>query len=302
MKILEFRVLIPINLLKFQVAKRFINLKYVKDLGGDGEGIQLIKNEEPFENEKEKGYLTEKIYHVKSKIPSFIRWVVPDKYLHFYETSYNAFPHTTTINTIPALGEDFLLSVESQHMDAKFTFNKEKGENEFTIPDNSLNLNDTELKERKIYYIDILNGPATSNVESFGEENEKDVKNKNPGAKDVIKNFVCPEIGIKEPLGNFDTTNEYHPDQIPAWAKKYNGEMALIVKVVRFHLKWFGLQSAAEKIVSNTFYPKLFTDVHRKIILTGPQWKSLTMEDIMKEEEKVKEDQNQKENGFATDE
>lgn len=301
MKILEFRVLIPVSLEKFQVAKRFINLKYVKDLGGNGEGIELIKNEEPFENEKEKGYLTEKVYHIKSKIPSFIRWAVPNKYLHFYETSYNAFPHTTTINSIPALGDDFILSVESQHMDASVNRNKENGENEIVIPDNVLDLNDSELKQRQIYYIDILNGPATSNVESFGEADEKDAKNKNSDAKSSIRNFICPEIGINEPLGNFDPTTDYHPDQIPAWAKKYNGEMTLIVKVVRFQLKWFGLQSAVEKIVSTTFYPKLFTDVHRKIILTGSQWKSLTCEDIMKEEEKVKAEQSKKENGFATD-
>ena len=274
MKILEFRVLIPVSLAKFQVAKRFINLKYIRDLGGDGEGIQLIKNEEPFENENEKGYLTEKIYHVKSKIPSFIRWAVPDKYLHFYETSYNAFPHTTTVNTIPALGDDFLLSVESQHMDANVQYNKEKGENEFIIPDNSLNLNDTELKERQIVYIDILNGPASSNAESFAETDEKKDKKQDTDSKSNIRNFVCPEIGIKEPLGKFDPTTEYHPNQVPAWAKKYNGEMMLIVKVVRFHLKWFGIQTAAEKIVSNTFYPKLF---------------------------KIKAEQNKKENAFNTE-
>lgn len=287
MKIIEFRVLIPISLAKFQIAKRFINLQYIKDLGGDGEGIELIKNEEPFENENEKGYLTEKVYHVKSKIPGFIRWAVPDKYLHFYETSYNAFPHTTTINSIPPLGDDFILKVESQHMDANVDFNKDTGENSFIIPDNVMNLPDNELKERKIVYIDILNGPASSsNYTDDGNETEVQKK-----TRSGIRDFVCPEIGLNEPLGKFDPTTNYNPEKIPAWAKKYNGEMALIVKVVHFHLKWFGLQTAVEKLVSSTFYPKLFTEVHRKIILSSTQWKSLTIEDIKNEEERIKNEQ-----------
>ena len=304
MKILEFRILVPISYEQFQIAKGYTTLQMIKNMSGDGEGIEIVKNEEPFENEKEKGVITQKIYHVKSKIPSFVRWAVPDKYLHFYETSYNCFPHTTTIDSVPALGDDFILKVESYHLpiDTKKDSNET---NQFSIPDNALNLNDDELKSRKIVYIDILNGPgskSSNSVPSYTDENEN-TSSENMKEGDLnIRNFVCPEIGLTKPLGEVDQTKTYNPDDIPAWAKKYNGPMMLIVKVVHFHLKWFGIQTAVENLVANTFYPKLFTDTHRKFLLSANEWKSLTRDDITKLEIQIKEEQHKNgENAFTVD-
>ena len=45
MKIYEYRVIVPVNIDKYQIGNRYMNLQYVKDEAGAGEGIELVKNE-----------------------------------------------------------------------------------------------------------------------------------------------------------------------------------------------------------------------------------------------------------------
>lgn len=300
MKIVEFRIFVPISLSEFLVSKGYTTLQYIKHMNdGGGEGIEIVKYDEPFENETEKGIMSQKIYHIQSKIPPFIRWAVPEKYLHFHEVSYNSFPHTTTTTSIPSLGDDFLLQVESQHISLQYHKDEQKNENVFDIPENALNLNENELKIRKVVYLDLLNGPPnpsnTSAIPSFTDESDQ---NQTPQDTQqvTIRDFICSEIGMTKTLGQCDPTTDYHPDQIPAWAKHYDGEMILIIKTVRFNLKWWGIQTAVENLVANTFYPRLFTDTHRKLIMYSNEWKSLNLDDIHKleAEEKAKQTANGK--------
>lgn len=118
MKIYEYRVIVPVNIKKYQIGNRYMNLQYVNDEAGGGEGIELVKNEK-YSKENESGQYTYKIFHVKSKIPSFIRLALPEKYLHFNEESWNAFPHYYTVDFIPAMGYIFIINVESQHIPYK---------------------------------------------------------------------------------------------------------------------------------------------------------------------------------------
>ena len=58
-----------------------------------------------------------------------------------------------------------------------------------------------------LVYIDILNGPASSsNYTDDGNETEVQKK-----TRSGIRDFVCPEIGLNEPLGKFDPTTNYNP-------------------------------------------------------------------------------------------
>lgn len=271
MKIYEFRVIVPTRIDKYHVGNRYMNLEYVKSEAGGGEGIELVKNEK-FTNEKESGQYTYKIFHIKSKIPAFIRWAVPDKYLHFHEESYNAYPHYDTNDFIPALGKDFILHVETQHIEYK---------NGMEFPENAVGLSEKELKQRKIYYIDIVDG------------------NPQPSDKSqIMEGFSCPEAGITKLTGK---PGSYNPDQVPEWTKNYDGDMICCVKVVRFHLKWWGIQTAVEEFVTKSVYPKIFVDSHRRLISTAKDWYNLSNEQILELEQNAAKEQKEGE-GFVTDE
>ncbi|KAK8833703.1 hypothetical protein M9Y10_024898 [Tritrichomonas musculus] len=272
MKIFEFRVIVPTRLDKYHIGNRYMNLEYVKSEAGGGEGIELVKNE-LFKNEKEEGRFTYKIFHIKSKIPAFIRWAVPDKYLHFHEKSWNAFPHYNTIDFIPALGDDFILNVESQHI--AYT-------NGMDFPENALNLSDDELKQRNIWYLDIVDGDPQSSDKKLNMEG-----------------FCCPEAEINTKLAG--KPGSWSCDKLPEWTKHYDGDMVCCIKVVKFQFKWWGLQKAVEELVTKSVYPRLFTESHRKLISTSKEWFPLSDDDILRLENEAAQKQKEGE-GFITDE
>lgn len=269
MKIYEFRIIVPTTLAKYSIGNRFMCLEYVKNERKAGEGIEMVKNE-PYQTENENGQYTYKIFHVKSQVPGFIRWAVPDKYLHFHEESWNAYPHYHTINFVPGMGKDLILDVESQHI----TYTKG-----MEIPDNALNLSPDDLKIRNIRYLDIVDG------EPYPDDKRL-----------LLEGFQCPESGITTPLHG--KKGSYNPKQIPTWVNNYDGEMVCCIKVVKFQFKWWGLQKAVEKYITETMYPKLFTETHRKLIATSKDWFQLTTDDVLRMELEAQGSQGE----FACDE
>lgn len=273
MKIIEYRIILPTNLQKYRIGSRYMVNDYARTTQSNGEGIEIVKCE-PYEKDGEKGMYTYKILHFKSKVPKFIRWAVPDKYLHFHEESYNGFPHLYTKEFVPGMEDTLQLSIETNHADYK------KGE---PIPDNLVNLSEEELQNREIYYIDILNGQQPSEDPTL-----------------QLNGFTCPEAGITKPIIEPDNCFDQH--SIPKWVENYDGDLMLAVKVVRFNFHWLGIQTAVENMVTTTFYPRLFTDSNRKVIGKMKEWYNLTWDDIRKEEDAIAEEQKKQENLFAKDE
>lgn len=113
-----------------------------------GEGIETIKNEN-YTNNKESGIYTYKILHFKSRVPAFIRWALPDKYCHCHEQSWNAHPRIRTKYSVPGMGDNLVMSVDSYFAPYKDCQ---------PIADNMLNLTKDELSIRKVVYLDILDG------------------------------------------------------------------------------------------------------------------------------------------------
>ena len=255
MKIYEFRLILPTNVDQYKIGNIYMTAmrsneesKQVK-----GEGIETIKNEE-FSNEKESGFYTYKIMHFKSRLPGFLRWALPDKYCHCHEKSWNAYPHYHTEYSVPGMGDDLVMSVESQHRPYK------AGEE---IPDNLLELSKDELKIRKIVYLDIL------------DSKPKPAKDRD------IQGWVCPELGVNEPLNN-GNKKKYNADESkpPAWTKNFHGDMMVAVKVVKLKFHWRGLQSMVEKFAMDPFYHNLFLDAHRAMMRWGDKWGNMTLDEV----------------------
>uniref|UniRef100_A0A668SNN4 Phosphatidylinositol transfer protein alpha isoform n=1 Tax=Oreochromis aureus TaxID=47969 RepID=A0A668SNN4_OREAU len=77
-----------------------------KNETGGGEGVEVLKNE-PYEKDGEKGQYTHKIYHLQSKVPSFVRMLAPASALNIHEKAWNAYPYCRTDN--------FLIKIETWH-------------------------------------------------------------------------------------------------------------------------------------------------------------------------------------------
>lgn len=259
MKIVEFRIFMPIKLERCRMASKYAVNKQTKVNTGGGDGFEIIDAKDVVENGRPGRYVY-RILHCKNKIPSMIRWAVSDKFCHIHEHNHNSFPHYSADFSIPAMGDCFLMHTETDHYE--YHHGKE-------IPDNLTNMSETDLKSREIYYLDILNGPASK---------KKDLD---------LHGFTCPEIGFNEELSA--TRGKSDDTKIPEWVHNYNGPLVLIVKTVKFQLKWKGIQSMTERIVGKTWY-HVYLDSHRSMLKWGTEWYNLNDEEIHQIEKETKAD------------
>ncbi|XP_043353811.1 phosphatidylinositol transfer protein beta isoform isoform X3 [Chelonia mydas] len=110
----EFRVVLPCSVQEYQVGQLYSVAEASKNETGGGEGIQVLKNE-PYEKDSEKGQYTHKIYHLKSKVPGFVRMIAPEGSLVFHEKAWNAYPYCRTIVTNEYMKDDFFIKIETWH-------------------------------------------------------------------------------------------------------------------------------------------------------------------------------------------
>lgn len=97
---------------EYQVAQLWTVIEASKDETGGGDGVEILRNE-PFTKEihapiealpggeaHTKGQYTHKIYHLASKVPSFIRMIAPTGSLNVTEVAWNAYPYCRTVITV----------------------------------------------------------------------------------------------------------------------------------------------------------------------------------------------------------
>ena len=255
----------PTNVPQYQIGNLYMCNQRTRETQGGGEGIEIVKNE-PYEEGEEKGQYTHKIMHFKSKVPAFIRWAIPDKYLHLHEKSHNSYPHFHTLYEMPGMGKDFYLLVESQHV----PFDKEKG-----APDNLLNLTKDELKQRVVQYLDILDSSPKP------EKKEWD-----------MHGFSCPEAQVNQKLETGKGTKKYkaNENEVPSWVENYDGELMICIKVVKFLFHWRGLQSAVENKAMSVLHD-VFLDAHRSLMSYSKTWYPMNLDDIRRIEHELQEEQ-----------
>ncbi|XP_064103826.1 phosphatidylinositol transfer protein alpha isoform-like isoform X4 [Macrobrachium nipponense] len=213
---LSSRVILPLTVEEYQVAQLYSVAEASKNETGGGEGIEVLKNE-PFDNypllggKYCKGQYTYKIYHLKSKVPSFIRLLAPEGSLEVHEEAWNAYPYCKTVISNPGyMKEAFYITIETLHA-------PDDGERE-----NAHELTGDKLKLREIVTIDISNDPVKPSDYKADEDPTK---------------FKSEKTG-RGPL------------QGPQWWKKCDPVMTCY-KLVTCEFKWFGLQSRIEKFIQD---------------------------------------------------
>lgn len=168
MLIKEYRITMPMTSAEYYLAQLYMVAKASQEESGQqaGEGIEIVRNE-PFSEKSElnkhnmpPGQYTEKIMHLKSKLPKFIAMLVPDTMTNIRECSWNSFPWCKTEYSNEFFGEKFYMSVETMHSDDRGT------------QENAVNLNAEDLAKRKIDYLNIACEDSTVAMEK-GEDPTK---------------------------------------------------------------------------------------------------------------------------------
>lgn len=211
----------PMTVEEYQVAQLYSVAQASKNETGGGEGIEVLKNEPftPTEGVQPKtpllngqyttGQFTHKIYHLASKVPTYILWLAPKGSLEIHEEAWNAYPYCRTVVTNPDyMKENFVIKIESIHL-------PDKGETE-----NAHGLPQDLLAKREVVKIDIANDPV----------DRRDYKpDEDPSKFKSSKTDRGPLVG-------------------PDWPKTVSPVMTCY-KLVTVEFKWWGLQGKVEKFI-----------------------------------------------------
>ncbi|KAI8341326.1 hypothetical protein BC941DRAFT_499892 [Chlamydoabsidia padenii] len=153
MLIKEYRIVNPYSQSEYQVGQLYATAMASKEQTGGGEGVEILKNE-PYEKENgEKGQYTHKVFHLASKVPSYVRAVIPASALEIYEEAWNAYPYCKTVLTNGYMKESFSITYETLHVDGSH------GELE-----NVHNISSQDLAKREVIHIDIANDPIDASA------------------------------------------------------------------------------------------------------------------------------------------
>lgn len=104
------RVILPLKVTEYQVAQLYAVAKASKEQTGGGDGVEVLQNC-PFDDKiyppktalldgYKTGQYTHKIYHMASKLPSFVSTFLPTSLMTFNEIAWNAYPYCRTILTV----------------------------------------------------------------------------------------------------------------------------------------------------------------------------------------------------------
>lgn len=216
MLVKEFRVMLPLTVEEYHLAQLYGVAEVSKRETGGGEGVEVVKNE-PFRGHAllggkfTEGQYTYKIYHLKKKVPAFVRLLAPEGALEVHEESWNAYPYSKTVYSNPGyMKKDFVISIESMHLGDRGT------------SENVHQLSPAKWQAVEVVKVDIVNDPIRP--EDYKEEEDPTL-------------FKSTKTG-RGPLRG------------TAWWAAVDPVMTCY-KLVTCAFKWFGLQTRIEKYIQD---------------------------------------------------
>ncbi|XP_030004723.1 phosphatidylinositol transfer protein beta isoform isoform X1 [Sphaeramia orbicularis] len=246
----EYRVVLPVSVEEYQVGQLYSVAEASKNETGGGEGIEVLKNE-PYEKDGEKGQYTHKIYHLKSKVPGYVKMIAPEGALVFHEKAWNAYPYCRTIVTNEYMKDDFMIKIETWHK-----------------PDMGTIENVHDLDEQTWSTVEVVPIDIASKEEVAGGDYK-------PEEDPALFHSAKTDRG---PLG-------------PDWKNELKTDCPYMCayKLVTVKFRWWGLQTKVENFIHRQ-EKRIFTNFHRQLFCWIDKWFGLTMEDIRRMEEETQKE------------
>lgn len=141
MLIKEFRIPMPISVSEYKVGQLYMIAKHSNEQSAEGEGVEVVANHPHEDIEYGAGQYTEKRIYLFSRLPQWIRSLIP-KIFYITEKAWNYYPRTITEYTCSFLPR-FIINVKTCYEDNAGTH------------ENALSLDESQLSAREVDFIDI---------------------------------------------------------------------------------------------------------------------------------------------------
>jgi len=152
----EYRICMPLSVDEYRVGQLFMIAKHSMEQSQKGEGVEVVENKPHEDPVHGKGQFTEKRIHLNSKLPSWIRNMVP-KIFYVTEKAWNYYPFTITEYSCSFLSR-FCVSITT-----KYENNNGSVEIIFNSPEDV-------LKNRTVDFVDIVFDEVSAGHVKEGED------------------------------------------------------------------------------------------------------------------------------------
>ncbi|XP_065211192.1 cytoplasmic phosphatidylinositol transfer protein 1 isoform X2 [Planococcus citri] len=273
----EYRICMPLTVEEYKVGQLYMIARHSHEQSENGEGVETISNV-PCEDEKYgKGQFTEKRIHLSSRLPYWIQSFCP-KIFYVTEKAWNYYPFTITgkfnfliesfqfveiiltfkyvfyrfvllicisrFHSILDVSEYTCSFVPKLNVVIKTKFEDNRGDSE-----NALELNEEQLKQREVDFIDI----------AYDEVNPKHYKE-----EEDLRYFQSKKTG-RGPL----------PEE---WQKTVTPIMCSY-KVVEASFEVWGMQTKCEDLIHKSIREILVLG-HRQAFAWVDEWITMSLSDV----------------------
>ncbi|CAF3412231.1 unnamed protein product [Rotaria socialis] len=198
----EYRICLPFTVEEYHIGQLYMICKHCEVETSKEDGVEVVRNE-PVTNENGVvGQLTEKRLYLSSRLPAWMRSLIPNVF-YITEKATNFYPYTTTEYTCSFLPR-FSIVVETRYEDNNGT------------TDNCHQLSSDDLAVRKLEYLDIAIEPVPAYKYKESEDPCKFKSEKTgrgplmPGWREYTKPIMCAykTIRVRFEVWGFQTRVE----------------------------------------------------------------------------------------------
>ncbi|KAJ8934898.1 hypothetical protein NQ318_002652 [Aromia moschata] len=252
MLIKEYRIPLPFTVEEYKIAQLYmIAKKSREESSGAGSGVEILVNEPYWDGPGGQGQYTRKIYHIGSRLPGWIKGILPKTALMAEEEAWNAYPYTKTRYTCPFV-EKFSLEIETYYY-------PDNGHQE-----NVFQLTGSDLRNRIVDVIDMVKDQL------YGADY---VKQEDP------LYYISEKTG-RGPL-SMNWLEEYWEEVQGKPQPLSNGKALMCAyKLCRVEFRYWGMQTKIERFIHDTALRKTMLRAHRQAWAWQDEWHGLTMDDI----------------------
>ncbi|CAH0715542.1 unnamed protein product, partial [Brenthis ino] len=137
----EYRICMPMTVEEYRIGQLYMIARHSFEQSSNGEGVEVIANEQVNDEINGVGQFTEKRIHLSSHLPYWIQSIIP-KIFYVTEKAWNYYPYTITEYTCSFIPK-FLISIQTRY------------ENNNGTTENCLGLTAEELEQRDVDFLDI---------------------------------------------------------------------------------------------------------------------------------------------------
>ncbi|CAC5385270.1 Phosphatidylinositol transfer protein alpha isoform,Membrane-associated phosphatidylinositol transfer protein 2,Phosphatidylinositol transfer protein 1,Phosphatidylinositol transfer protein 2,Cytoplasmic phosphatidylinositol transfer protein 1,Protein retinal degeneration B,Phosphatidylinositol transfer protein 5,Phosphatidylinositol transfer protein beta isoform [Mytilus coruscus] len=255
----EYRICMPLSVEEYKIGQLYMIAKHSHEQSEHGEGVEVVKNEECDHPKHGKGRFTEKRVYLSSRLPSWIRSMIPNIF-YITEKAWNYYPYTETVVVVHFM---CVFSLQCSFVPLFKVYIETRYENNNGSSENCVGLSDEDIEVREVEHIDI----------AYDDIPEKNFKK-------------------EEDLKTFKSTKTDRGPLQKGW-RDTSKPIMCSYKAVKVYFEMWGMQTKVEQFGQRSIKDILVLG-HRQAFAWIDEWIDMSMEDLRKYESETNEKTNAK--------